>query len=74
MEAHEGDPMNPLASWFAFLARKRAARLIKAAEQQRAAIIAQRQFRKAKHRAFRYLDGDLMQATNASLRASVERR
>ena len=66
--------MNPLALFNASRQRKRAARLVKAAEQQRAAIMAQRQFRKAKHRAFRYLDGDLMQATNASLRASVGQR
>lgn len=63
--------MNPLAMFLAWRAHRRAARLVKAAEHRRAAIIAQRQFRKAKHRAFRYLDGDLMQATNASLRASV---
>lgn len=66
--------MNPLAMWFAFLARKRAVRALAAAEKRRSAIISQQQYRKAKHRAFRFLDGELMQATNASLRASVRRR
>jgi hypothetical protein len=65
---------SPLALFNAWRQRKRAARLVKAAEQQRSAIIAQRQARKEKHRAFRYLDGDLMQATNASLRAYVAER
>jgi hypothetical protein len=66
--------MNPLSLWFAFLARKRSERMVRAAERQRAAIIEHQQYRKAGHRAFRYLDGDLRQATNASLRASVGRR
>lgn len=66
--------INPLAPFLAYLARKRSERAMRAAERRRAAIIAQQQFRKAKHRAFRYLDGDLIQATNASLRASAGRR
>jgi hypothetical protein len=66
--------MNPLVSWFEWLRRKRSERMVRAAERQRAAIIEHQQSRKAGHRAFRYLDGDLRQATNASLRASVGRR
>lgn len=66
--------MNPLAPFLAYIARKRAARLIKAAEQRRAALMAQQQFRKAKHRAFRYLDGELRAATNSSLAASCGRK
>ncbi len=66
--------MNPLSAWFAFIARKRAARLVKAAEQQRAAIIAQIAERRARKREFRPMVGMLRQATEASLRASVGQR
>ena len=66
--------MNPLSAWFAFLARKRAARLVKAAEQQRAAIIAQIAERRAHKREWKPLGGLVRQATEASLRASVGRR
>jgi 2-keto-4-pentenoate hydratase len=66
--------MNLLDLFLAWRARKHAARALRAAEQRRHAIMAQRQFRKDKHRAFRFLDGDLIQATNASLRASVGQR
>jgi hypothetical protein len=48
---------NPLAPFFRWLNGKRAERAMRIAERQRAAIIAQQQFRKGKHRAFRYLDG-----------------
>ena len=63
--------MNPLAPFFAYIARKRAARAMRQAEHRRQAIIAQQSRRKAEHKRFRYLDGDLIQATNQSLRASV---
>lgn len=66
--------MNPLAMFLAWHARKRAARLIKAAEQQRAAIIAQIADRRAHRREWKPLGGLLRQSTNASLRASVGRR
>lgn len=63
--------MSPLADFLAWLSRRRAERAIRAAERSRAAIMAQKANRKARHQAFRYLDGDLRQATNASLRAFV---
>ena len=66
--------MNPLGPFFAYIARKRAARAMRQAEHRRQAIIAQQSRRKAEHRAWKYLDGDLIQATNASLRASLGRR
>ncbi len=65
---------NPLAPFFRWLNGKRAERAMRIAERQRTAIIAQRQFRKGKHRAFRYLDGDLRAATNSSLAASCGRK
>lgn len=61
--------MNPLSLYLAWRARRRSARALQAAERRRAAIIAQKEHRKAKHGPFRYLDGDLRQATNDSLRA-----
>lgn len=66
--------MNPLAPFLAYIARKRAERQVKAAERKRAAIMAQQAYRKQRHRAFRYLDGALQEATNQSLRASLGRR
>lgn len=66
--------MNPLALFNAWRQRKRAARLVKAAERQRAAIIAQIAERRAHKREFRPMVGMLRQATEASLRASVGRR
>jgi len=65
--------MNPLGPFLAYIARKRAERAMRIAERQRTALMAQQQYRRAKHRAFRYLDGDLRAATEASLRASVGR-
>jgi len=51
--------MNPLSIFFAFIARRRAAR-IHAAQVRRAEIIRQQiGERKAKHRAWRYLEGEL---------------
>lgn len=64
---------NPLAPFFRWLNGKRAERAMRIAERQRTALMAQQASRKAKHRAFRYLDGDLRAATEASLRASVGR-
>jgi hypothetical protein len=66
--------MNPLSLFIAWRQRRASERAIRAAEKRRSAIISQQQYRKAKHRAWRYLDSDLMQATHASLRASVGRR
>lgn len=66
--------MNPLSLWFAFLARKRAERMVKAAERQRAAIISQIADRQAQRKEWRPMVGMLREATNASRRASVGRR
>lgn len=63
--------IHPLAPFIRWLNSKRAARAMRQAEHRRAAIIAQQSRRKAEHKRFRYLDGDLIQATNQSLRASV---
>lgn len=65
---------NPLAPFIRWLNSKRAVRAMRQAEHRRQVIIAQQSRRKAEHRAWKYLDGDLIQATNASLRASLGRR
>ncbi|MBN7763835.1 hypothetical protein JYP52_22100 [Nitratireductor aquibiodomus] len=65
--------MNPLSHWFAWLRAKRTARLVEKAERKRRAALRAKQYRKQKHMAFRYLDGDLRNATNASLAASCGR-
>jgi hypothetical protein len=66
--------MNPLSLFLAWRDRRRAAYAMRIAERRRAALMAQQQYRKAKHRAFRYLDGELRAATNSSLAASCGRK
>ena len=66
--------MNPLAMFFAWKARRRAARLLREAERRRAAILAQIADRKAHKRQWVPKLGELQQATAASLRAYVEVR
>lgn len=66
--------MNPLALFNAWLARKRAARLVKAAEHRRAALMAQIADRRAHRQEFRPMVGMLRQATEASLAASCGRK
>lgn len=66
--------MNPLAPFFAYIARKRAARAMRQAEHRRAALMSQIADRRAHRREFRPMVGLLRQATEASLRASVGRR
>lgn len=63
--------MSPLAMFFAFMARRRASR-IHAAQARRAEII-QKQIaeRKAKHRAWKYLLGELRLCRMAMLEAEV---
>jgi hypothetical protein len=65
--------MNPLSMFIAWRARRKARKALEAAERQRHAIIAQKANRKAEHRAFRYLDGILIDATCRSLAASSGR-
>lgn len=66
--------MNPLAPFFAWLARRKAARL-HAAQVRRAAIIEQQiAERKAKHRAWKYLEGELRLCRNAMLSAEIALR
>jgi hypothetical protein len=66
--------MNPLSPFFAWLARRRAAR-IHAAQARRAAIIEQQmKERKAKHRAWKYLEGEMMACKRAMLEAEIALR
>jgi hypothetical protein len=60
---------NPLAPFLLWLSRKRAERNIAAAERRRAAIAAQIEHRRAHKQAFRYLDGEMRNATCRSLAA-----
>lgn len=66
--------MNPLAPFFAYLARRRALRALQDAERKRQAIIRQIDYRRGKHMAFRPLFGDLRRATEDSLRANLAGR
>jgi hypothetical protein len=63
--------MNPLSWFLAWRERRRLARIAEAAERERAAIIRAREARRQKHMEFRYLDGDLRNATCRALAASV---
>lgn len=66
--------MNPLSLFFAFMARRRAAR-IHAAQARRAAIIEQQiAERKSKHRAWRYLEGELRVCRHDMLSAEIALR
>lgn len=66
--------MNPLAIFFAFMARRRAART-HAAHVRRAEIIRQQMAeRKAKHKAWKYLEGELRLCLNAMLEAELVMR
>lgn len=66
--------MNPLAPFIAWLTRRRAAR-IHAAQVRRAAIIEQQMTeRKAKHRAWKYLEGELMACKRSMLEAEIALR
>jgi len=63
--------MNPLSLFFAFMARRRAYR-IHAAQVRRAEIIQQQiAERKAKHRAWKYLEGELRLCIKAMLEAEI---
>lgn len=63
--------MNPFALFLAWRECRRLARIAEAAERERAAIILAREARRSKHMEFRYLDGDLRNATCRALAASV---
>lgn len=63
--------MNPLSLFFAFMARRRASR-IHAAQVRRAEIIKQQIVeRKAKHHAWKYLEGELRACTRSILEAEL---
>jgi len=63
--------MNPLTLFLAFMARRRAAR-IHAAQVRRAIIIEQQiAERKAKHRAWKYLEGEMRACKRAMLEAEL---
>lgn len=66
--------MNPLAPFFAYLARKRSERAMRIAERRRQAIMAQIAERRQHKHEWKPLSGLLRESTNASLRASVGRR
>ena len=64
--------MNPIIvirSWLAWIENRRLARIAEAAERERSAIIRAREARRQKHMEFRYLDGDLRNATCRALAA-----
>lgn len=63
--------MNPLAVFLAFMARRRAARIH--AAQARRAVIIERQMaeRKAQHRAWKYLEGEMRACKRAMLEAEL---
>lgn len=65
--------MNPLARWRAWRTARRLSRIAEQAERERAAIIRAKQFRREKHMAFRFLDGNLRSATNRALAAEIGR-
>lgn len=60
-------------AWAEWLLAGHREKVLKDAERQRQAIIRAKQRRREKHQAFRFLDGDLRQATNESLAASCGR-
>ena len=64
--------MSPLSDFIAWMRRRRAARMIKIAEQKRAVTMAQIASRKDQRKEFIPLYGPLREATTASLRAYVE--
>ena len=66
--------MSPLSDFIAWMRRRRAARMIKIAEQKRAAVQAQIAYRKPKKAEYKFLEGILKSATEDSLRATVEGR
>lgn len=61
--------MNPFALFLAWRERRRLARIAEAAERERAAIQRAISYRAKKHRAWKYLEGDLRNATNRALAA-----
>jgi hypothetical protein len=61
--------LNPLAWFLAWRERRRLACIAEAAERERSAIIRAREARRQKHMEFRYLDGDLRNATCRALAA-----
>lgn len=66
--------MNPLAPFIAWLARRRAAR-IHAEQLRRASVIEQQMTeRKSKHRAWKYLEGEMNVCKRMMLEAEVALR
>ena len=61
-----------LSPWLNWLSRRRAKQALLRAERKRAAVTAAIEARRVGHREFRPLFGVLRDATNASLRASVD--
>lgn len=64
--------MNPIIvirSWLELMERRRLARIAEAAERERAAIQRAMAYRAEKHRAWKYLEGDLRNATCRALAA-----
>ncbi len=61
--------MNPLAPFLAWLRARRLAKIAAAEERRRIVIKQQIDQRKAAHREFTYLNGDLREATNRALAA-----
>lgn len=61
--------MNPITAFLAWRERRHLARIAEAAERERAAIQRAMAYRAKKHRAWKYLEGDLRNATCRALAA-----
>jgi hypothetical protein len=62
-----------IREWLAARKRRKAAAIVRAEEQRRLALMQMKARRKAAHREYKYLDGELRQATTRSLAAFVGR-
>lgn len=62
-----------IRDWLAARRKRKAASIIRAEEQRRLALMRMKARRKAAHREYKYLDGELRQATTRSLAAYVGR-
>lgn len=65
--------MNPLAQWFDWLSKRRRHRRAARKERERSAIIRIRERRKAAHREWKSLDGELKRVTCEAIAAEVGR-
>lgn len=62
---------NPLTAFFAFMARRRAAKTAATEAHRREVIMRQISDRRQQHREWKPLSGDLMRSTHNQLRAEI---